>query len=98
NLPIPTHRPGDFGGNSRVPPDGSRLADDIFARLLDSFFDNAGYWFDVVANPFFDPIALTKDQIPRVLGSIDVGRPVPLGLIATRNLLEIGSNHVVVVR
>jgi hypothetical protein len=47
-------------------------------------------------NPFFNPIHYTRDHIPAILGEIDLGRPVPLGLIATRNLLELGTNHQIV--
>jgi hypothetical protein len=43
DLPIPTHRPGDFGPDATVPPDG-RLHSMIFNRLIDSFADNFGKW------------------------------------------------------
>lgn len=44
DLPIPTHRVGDFGGKDvLVPPDG-RLHSMIFNRLIDSFADNFGKW------------------------------------------------------
>ena len=44
DLPIPTHRQGDFGNpDATVPPDG-RLHAMIFNRLLDSFADNFGKW------------------------------------------------------
>jgi len=43
DLPIPTHRLGDFGGKNTVPPDG-RLHSMIFNRLIDSFADNFGKW------------------------------------------------------
>ncbi len=43
-VPIPTHRPGDFGDPmASVPPDG-RLHTMIFNRLIDSFKDNFGKW------------------------------------------------------
>jgi hypothetical protein len=44
DLPIPTHRQGDFGGpDVWVPPSG-RLHSMIFNRLIDSFADNFGKW------------------------------------------------------
>jgi hypothetical protein len=44
DLPIPTHRQGDFGTpDATVPPDG-RLHTMIFNRLIDSFADNFGKW------------------------------------------------------
>ena len=44
DLPIPTHRQGDFGTpDATVPPDG-RLHTMIFSRLIDSFADNFGKW------------------------------------------------------
>jgi hypothetical protein len=92
-LPIPTHRPGDFGPGQAVPPDGSELADYIFKRLIDGFVANAGHWLNVALNPSFDVVQSTKREILDILGTIDLGQPVPLGLIATRDLFKIGSNH-----
>ena len=43
DLPIPTHRVGDFGANVTVPPEG-RLHSMIYNRLIDSFADNFGKW------------------------------------------------------
>src|SRR5713101_2524925 len=44
DLPIPTHRQGDFDTpDATVPPDG-RLHTMIFSRLIDSFADNFGKW------------------------------------------------------
>lgn len=44
DLPIPTHRQGDFGGPDVTVPPGGRLHSMIFNRLIDSFADNFGKW------------------------------------------------------
>jgi hypothetical protein len=44
DLPIPTHRVGDFGGQDVAVPPGGRLHSMIFNRLIDSFADNFGKW------------------------------------------------------
>ncbi|MEO6800584.1 MAG: DUF5050 domain-containing protein [Rhodanobacter sp.] len=55
DLPIPTHRKGDFGSaDATVPPDG-RLHSMIFSRLIDSFADNFGKWSCIY--PALDAVA-----------------------------------------
>jgi hypothetical protein len=44
DLPIPTHRQGDFGGPDVAVPPSGRLHSMIFNRLIDSFADNFGKW------------------------------------------------------
>ncbi|HEY3815909.1 MAG TPA: hypothetical protein VGL81_02005 [Polyangiaceae bacterium] len=43
NLPIPTHVPADFG-STQYPPPGSRLYNQIYGRLIDSFTGEAAKW------------------------------------------------------
>jgi hypothetical protein len=96
-IPIPTHTKTDFGAGNTTPPEGSRLRDYIFGRMMDTIVDNLGTWTRVAIDPFFNPVQFTKKKLPELLGTLDLGRPMPLGLIKTRNLFEIGSNHQVVV-
>src|SRR5262249_1872093 len=92
-LPVPTHTPGDFGAGNTSPPPGARLHDYIFERMIDSLFENLGTWARVYLDPFFDPVRHTKRKLPELLGTLDLGRPVPLGLIFNRNLAQFGLSH-----
>jgi hypothetical protein len=96
-IPVPTHTPADFGPGNTAPPEGTRLRGYILGRMMDTIWQNLGTWTRVAIDPFFNPVQFTKKKLPELLGTLDLGRPVPLGLIRTRNLFEIGSNHQVVV-
>src|SRR4051812_37688762 len=95
NRSAPTHSSSDFTASHRVPPDGSPLADAIYARMIDSFTSNAGRWLEIEL-PTTDPAQFTRQRLPELLGELDRGRPVALGFIASQKIMEIGSNHQVV--
>jgi len=81
------------------------LADYIYRRLMDSFLTPSaiqfvswtlhadhGTWFLKGVTRW-----TKEDQIPRLRGFIDAGRPVALGLVGARHLADVGNkNHQVV--
>ena len=101
--PVPRWR-ADLYGPSRVPPDGHWLAQYFSARLRDSFFTGSAAKFVTWSLHSDDPTWVFKgvtrwtkeEELPRVMGSIDRGRPVVLGLVVARSLGAIGDNHQVV--
>jgi hypothetical protein len=102
-LPVPTHRAEDFKGVG-VPNDGSRLSDYLYKRLFDSFATGTARqfvtWTLAADQPTWaDPgvIARTRDEeLPKLRGAIDAGRPVVLGLVAASALEDLAANHQVV--
>lgn len=102
-LPAPAHEEKDFP-NGKYPPDGSLLSDYIYERTINSLFT-------VHSFKFFD-WTLQKDnensirksvnyktkneELPKLIKSIDEGRPLVLGLIGARKASEITKNHQVV--
>jgi hypothetical protein len=95
-LPVPTHTNADFGSGHVAPPDGSRLYKYFYRRIVDSFVNHWEQWMNVALNPRFDPAKFTRRHLPDLLGRLDLGQPVPLGLVQTEKLRDIGSNHQVV--
>jgi hypothetical protein len=87
-----------------VPPDNHPLARYIYARQMDSFMvlsaakyvtwslspDNAGFLLKGVSR------WTKEDEWKKLRASIDIGKPVVLGLIAARELGELGKNHQVI--
>lgn len=100
-IAIPTHVAEDFSPD-RVPADGKRLADYIYRRLFRSMADggvNFLMWtlYRDEATIFGKGVTrLTKEELPKLRRQIDAGRPMALGLISAKNLLDIGNNHQVV--
>ncbi len=102
-LPVPTHRPDDFPGHL-VPEDGTRLADHLHKRLVDSFAaasarkfvtwtlasDHATWSYPGVARWTSD------EELPKLRRSIDDGVPAVLGLVRARRIEDLGANHQVV--
>jgi hypothetical protein len=91
--------------DTAVPAEDHWLADYIYARLLDSFFNTSAIHFvtwtmQADHATWFDKglTAMTKqDEIPRLRQFIDAGRPVVLGLVGARDIANIGArNHQVV--
>jgi hypothetical protein len=103
-LPIPPERTEDFPGSAGVPPDGHPLADYIYARLLSSFLMPSSMNFATWtlhadhSTWFFKGVHgwTREDEFPRICRAIDEGRPVPVGLVAARDLAAIGTNHQIV--
>jgi hypothetical protein len=102
-LPVPSHRPEDFPDKA-VPEDGTRLADYLHKRLFDSFAVWSARqfvtWTMAADHPTWSYRGVTgwtrDEQLPRLLRSIDGGRPVVVGLVAGRSLDELASNRQVV--
>jgi len=92
-IPVPTHVESDFGAARKAPPEGSRLYKYIYRRIVDSFVNHWEQWMNVALNRWFDPVKFTKRHLPDLLGRLDLGQPVPLGLVKTTKLLDIKSNH-----
>ncbi|MDX1251327.1 MAG: hypothetical protein IDH49_03575 [Gammaproteobacteria bacterium] len=102
-IPTPTHNTSDFPGTG-VPADGTRLADYIYWRLLNSFTvpttmnfitwtmhaDHATWFFKGVTR------WTKEDEFSKLRRYIDSGTPVVLGLVCSRDLTQIGDNHQVV--
>ena len=101
--PVPRWR-SDLYGPGRVPPDGHWLAQYFTARLRDSFFTGSAAKFVTWSLHSDDPTWVFKgvsrwtkeEELPRLVASIDRGRPVVLGLVVARSLGAIGDNHQVV--
>jgi len=95
-LPIPEIR--------NLPPDGTILADTIYARLIDSLFANGARFFEFM-NMLDHPTWLRgkgaarvtrEDEFPKIKASIDAGWPCPIGLVRARSIGELGNDHQVV--
>lgn len=91
--------------DTALPADGTPLADYIYRRLLDSFLSPSAVQFvswTLHADHdswFFKGVTrwTREDQLPRLRGLIDAGRPVALGLVGARDLGDVGNkNHQVV--
>ncbi|MCS7029353.1 MAG: hypothetical protein NZ519_11375 [Bacteroidia bacterium] len=89
-----------------VPYDDHPLAKYIQKRLFDSFFKESAFRFVSWTLHEDEPNLLFKgvkywtwqEQFPIIQASIHQGKPLPLGLVNARNLLDIGQkNHQVVV-
>ncbi|WP_028049648.1 hypothetical protein [Cellulomonas sp. URHD0024] len=101
--PVPRWRP-DLYAPGRVPPDSNWLAKYLYSRLHDSFFTGSAAKFVTWSLHSDDPTWVFKgvsrwtkeEELPRVIASIDRGRPVVLGLVVARSLGAIGDNHQVV--
>jgi len=102
NEKIPEFTSGDFN-NSDVPPDGHPLAGYISSRQMDSMVKGLHGLRDgrkflswtkkstkVVLNNTL------KREVPKVKREINRGRPVVLGLIKAKKVMEAGDNHQVV--
>jgi len=104
-LPIPTHTTDDFRSTGNVPPDGTRLADYIYARLIDSFRQPTARkyltWTQAEDHDTWiwgkGVTRMTKeDEFPLLRSNIDNNNPVVLGLIKARHTWNVGNNHQVV--
>lgn len=101
--PVPTWRSSLYAP-SKVPPDSHWLAQHFTARLRDSFLTGSAAKFVTWSLHSDDPTWVFKgvarwtkeEELPRVMASIDRGRPVVLGLVVARSLGAIGDNHQVV--
>ena len=101
--PVPTWR-SDLWAPSRVPPDSHWLARLFTQRLHDSFFTGSAAKFVTWSMHSDDETWVFKgvtrwtkeEELPRLIASIDAGRPVVLGLVVARNLAAIGDNHQVI--
>jgi len=101
--PVPRWR-ADLWAPGRVPPDSHWLAQLFTQRLRDSFFTGSAAKFvtwslhsDDETWVFKGVTRWTKEEeLPRVVRSIDAGRPVVLGLVVARSLAAIGDNHQVI--
>lgn len=103
-IPIPTHKTDDFPGKG-VPPDGSKIADYIYQRLIDSFLTPSAFKFVDWTISSDRKTWLRKgvtywtknEEFPKLCKQIDQGIPVVLGLIGASNLSDVGNkNHQVV--
>ena len=106
-IATPTHVPADFGA-AGVPPDGTILADYIYKRLFDSFFTLSAAKFaswterpddDLKVGGFVvidGVVGLTNAEAAHLKAAIDRGEPKPIGLVMSRLLTELGSDHQVV--
>jgi hypothetical protein len=81
-LAIPTHRPGDFGGDSRVPAEGTPLQQYIYACQMESYGPlgllSAANW--ITAVDFNGQFDWSVGEFDRIKAEIDRGNPVVLGL------------------
>ena len=101
--PVPRMH-SDLWAPGRVPPDSHWLAQYFTTRLHDSFFTGSAAKFVTWSLHSDDPTWVFKgvtrwtkeEELPRLMASIDKGRPVVLGLVVARNLGAIGDNHQVV--
>ncbi|WP_421735115.1 MIR domain-containing protein [Cellulomonas sp.] len=101
--PVPAWR-ADLWAPSRVPPDGHWLAQLFTQRLRDSFFTGSAAKFVTWSMHSDDETWVFKgvtrwtkeEELPRLMRSIDAGRPVVLGLVVARTLAAIGENHQVI--
>ncbi|MDQ0375699.1 MIR domain-containing protein [Cellulomonas humilata] len=101
--PVPAWR-SDLWTPSRVPPDSHWLAQLFTQRLRDSFFTGSAAKFVTWSMHSDDETWVFKgvtrwtkeEELPRLIASIDAGRPVVLGLVVARSLGSIGDNHQVV--
>ena len=88
----------------RVPPDEHWLARYLQERQVQSFFTGSATKFvtwtlhsDDETWVFKGVSRWTKEEeVPRVVASVDAGRPVVLGLVVARSLGKVGDNHQVV--
>ncbi|WP_315096139.1 MIR domain-containing protein [uncultured Cellulomonas sp.] len=101
--PAPRWR-ADLWAPSRVPPDSHWLARLFTQRLRDSFFTGSAAKFVTWSMHSDDETWVFKgvrrwtkeEELPRVIRSIDAGRPVVLGLVVARDLASVGHNHQVI--
>jgi hypothetical protein len=101
--PVPRMH-SDLWAPGRVPPDSHWLAQYFTSRLRDSFFTGSAAKFVTWSLHSDDPTWVFKgvtrwtkeEELPRVMASIDRGRPVVLGLVVARSLGAIGDNHQVI--
>jgi hypothetical protein len=102
-LPVPTHRAEDFP-DRLVPEDGTRLADYLYKRLVDSFaVASAGKfvtWTLAADHPTWSYPGVARwtlvEELPKLRRSLDDGVPVVLGLVRSRWVEDLGANHQVV--
>lgn len=102
-IAVPSHEDKDFP-NGKFPTYGSLLSDYIYERTINSLFT-------VYSFKFFD-WTIQKDneksirksvsyktkmeEFPKLIKSIDAGKPVVIGLIGARKASDITKNHQVV--
>jgi len=102
-LPVPTHRPEDFP-DRLAPEDGTRLADYLYKRLVDSFAAGSARkfvtWTLASDHPTWAYQGVSwwtlEEELPKLRRSIDDGVPVVLGLVRSRWVEDLGTNHQVV--
>lgn len=103
-IPVPAYRGSSFSPSS-VPPDEHWLADYIYQRLMNSFFNGSALRFPEWtvhsdhATWFYKGVTrwTKEDEFPKLQAAIDSGTPVVLGLIGAQNLGDVGNkNHQVV--
>lgn len=86
-----------------VPPDGHLVADHLKGRQLDSFRSASALRFvtwSALPDDDLGPVAgvrgRTRRELPGVLRALTQGRPVVLGMVVARHVLQSGDNHQVV--
>lgn len=85
-IPIPTHVGADFGTPNEVPPDGNRLADYIYNRLINSLTNVSAGRFVTWAAFWNSPATCVgwslHDEFNHLRDRIDRGQLTPLGLVS----------------
>lgn len=100
NIMIPSHEAEHFP-NKKVPPDKSILADYIYKRSVQSIVNLSSYKFilwSLLSQKKKEKI-LSKclnEEFLKLKESIDMGKPVVLGLINADKISDIFINHQVV--
>ena len=102
-IPVPSHENKDFP-NGNYPPDGSLLSDYIYERTINSLFTLYSFKFfdwtvqkDNEKSMRKSVAYKTKvEEFSKLKKSIDMGKPVVIGLIGARKATDITKNHQVV--
>ncbi len=102
-ISVPSHEDKDFP-NGKHPPDGSLLSDYIYERTINSLFTLYSFKFFDWTVQKDNEKSMRKsvdyktkmEEFPKLKKSIDMGKPLILGLIGARKATDITKNHQVV--
>lgn len=102
-IPVPKFSTDNFP-QTGIPSDGTRLADYIYRRQVQSFMVPAAIKFVLWTVLPDKSLGFLKgvrartleDELPKLKKCIDRGDPVVLGLIVATKLINFGKNHQVV--